>query len=88
MDGKTKTIVIWDTQIDPIQFFILDGDYGHLNECYINSVENENGQRELNKLLDYNDEGVPKVSMLDRFPLEEITEANGPVRVIVAGFLP
>lgn len=79
-----RTVVIWDTQIDPIQFFILEGDYRHLNGTYINSIEDNDRQEELNNLLAYNDRGVPKVEMLEKFPLPLWPDDV----VIVAGFLP
>ena len=36
-----KTVVIWDTVgMDSIKYFVLDGDFSHLNEVYINAVAN------------------------------------------------
>lgn len=80
-----KTVVIWDTLEGEIKFFVVNGDFSHLDGVYINSMENELGQDELNKILDYDSNGNPKVTMLEHFPKEDVI--NG-ANVIVAGFFP
>lgn len=80
-----KTVVIWNTfGEEQIKFFVLDGDYSHLNETYLNSMDNEANQDELNEILAYDDKGKPKVNMLVDFPLPIAIED----KVIVCGFIP
>ena len=81
-----KTIVIWDSCEASICFFVLDGNYEHFNNVYINStVHSDKVQNELNDLM-MDDEGNFKHEQLDDFPLYEMTENN--VAVIVAGVIP
>jgi len=78
-----KTIVIYDQLMEnPISFFILDGDYTHLDRVYINSDKKEKKQAELTAII-YDENGKEKVAFLDKFPRLENT-----YKVIVAGFLP
>jgi len=84
-----ETVFIWDTiGMESIQFFVMDGDYSHLNDVYINAVgnpEDMTDQEELHNLV-YNENGYTKPDlMLDNFPCEAV--ANGAI-VIVCGFLP
>jgi len=83
-----KTIVIWNKSWYGIQYFVLDGDYSHLNEVYIGSIENEAEQDELLQLTD----SIPSESFLNRFPKEvfysEYCETPDQVAVIEAGFIP
>jgi len=81
-----KTVVIWDTMEADIKFFVLEGDYRHLDQVYLNSCgedQIEEKQDELNDVLAYDEHGRPKVKMLDSFPLEE-----KPDFVVVCGFIP
>lgn len=81
-----NTIVIWDQcGQDAIKFFVLKGDYLHLHEIYLGSVDNQEKQDELNELLSYDDLGQPKVKMVDKFPYG--TYQYGDI-VIVCGFIP
>jgi len=90
-DDIMKTIVIWDTCCESnIQFFILDGDYSHLNGLYLNTSpddkEMEAALDELNELVYGEPDGeYPIVQMLIEFPP---MSADENYKVIVAGFLP
>jgi hypothetical protein len=64
-----KTVVIWDSMgQDNVKFFIVEGDYSHLNNVYINSGETEK-EDELEALMSYDNEGKTKHEMLSEFPL-------------------
>lgn len=79
-----KTIFIWDTQIDPIKFFVVDGDHSKLDGCYINGCEDGSLVDDLNEILDYDEDGIATgVKMLDSFPVDQVTTDT---KVIVAGF--
>jgi len=80
-----KTVFIWDELQGELQFFVVNGDFRHLNNTYINSVEDEDKQDELNKILAYDNEGNPEVTMLTEFPIQEVKDG---AYVVVAGFLP
>jgi len=80
-----KTVFIWDELQGELQFFVVEGDFRHLNNTYINSVEDEDKQDELNKILAYDNEGKPEVTMLTEFPIQEVKDG---AYVVVAGFLP
>jgi hypothetical protein len=81
-----KTIVIWDQcGQSPIESFVLEGDYTHLNGVYINIAGDQEKQDELDEILSYDDFGRPKVKMLNGFP-SDIYEVGDVV--IVCGFVP
>ena len=62
-----KTIVIWDDYAaGPIRFFVLEGDYSHLDRVYINSTDDDEKQEELMEVSTAPGLGMP---MLDNFPL-------------------
>ena len=87
-----RTIFIYDQCCqDDVKFFILDGDYSHLDGIYINAVydndndnEKEQKQDELNALL-FDNEGQLKQSLIDSFPVAEINKMD---KVITVGFYP
>lgn len=80
-----RTIVIWDECGSvPIQFFVVPGDYRHLDRTYINSMDcDEAKQDELNELIYLDDEGAYRHPGLEQFPTLEPGDV-----VIVAGFMP
>jgi len=80
-----KTIFIYDQCGQAtVSFFVLEGDYRHLNNVYVNSLEDEDKQQEILNLI-YNEEGTVNVEMLQNFPVEEMRQ---PCYVVVVGFLP
>lgn len=94
-----KTIVIWDTCGDnPISFFILEGNYAHLNNVYCNSFrESDEAYEAYNALVDelyslvFAEDGAFRLEALDTFPIEVITDMYGKLNmatVIVAGCVP
>lgn len=79
-----KTVLIWDTLgIQPIKFAILEGDYRHLNDVYVNSTGAKE-EDDITRLM-YGDNGECKIELTDTFPVDAVI--NGAF-VIVAGFLP
>ncbi len=88
-----KTVLIYDQLDSSLKFFVLDGDYSHLNGVYINQyVEDEKAQKatdtkqdELTDLIYVPETGEFKHSALDEFPTQAVREG---ATVIVAGFLP
>lgn len=80
-----KTVFIWDEMQGELKFFVVDGDYRHLNNIYINTVDNEEQQDQLNEVLGYDEQGQPKITMLTEFPVQEVKDG---AFVVVAGFLP
>ncbi len=82
----TKTVMIFDQcGQEPIEFYVLDGDYTHLDGVYINSTATKPKlDRELTKLM-YDTEGKRKMKHLLTFPHKAVV--NG-AKVIVCGFYP
>ena len=83
-----KTIVIWDNcGQSPITFFVVEGDYRHLDGVYINSDDATNEQLDALNALIYqpNESGDYVHDALDRFPTDQFQPGDV---VIVAGFLP
>jgi len=85
-----KTIFIYDQCCqEDIKFFVLDGDYSHLDKIYINessdTEEEEQKQDELNALLFDPDNGQFKLLLIDSFPIDEINKDN---IIITVGFYP
>jgi hypothetical protein len=80
-----KTVFIWDEMVGEIKFFVVDGDYRHLNNIYINGSDDDEKLDQLNEILAYDDAGKPKVTMLTEFPAQDVKDG---AFVIVAGFLP
>lgn len=82
-----KTVFIFDQQgLEPMKFFVVEGDYTHLNNIYINSEDDENKIDELYNILYYDEHGKFKVNLLDKFPVEEFNSQED--KVVVVGFLP
>lgn len=81
-----NTIFIYDQCGEgPIRFFVLDGDYSHLDGAYVNHFElAETVQEELCGIL-FNDEGEERHKMSDKFPLAAVQEDT---KVVIIGFLP
>lgn len=82
-----KTVFIFDQQgLEPMQFFVVEGDYTHLDNIYINSEDDENKIDELYNILYYDEHGKFKVNLLDKFPVEQFNSQED--KVVVVGFLP
>lgn len=79
-----ETVIIYD-QIGcaDIGFIVLDGDYRHFNNVYINDMSQELSG-ELCDIL-YDEEGNEKFELLEEFPSDGVMMG---AYVIVAGFLP
>jgi hypothetical protein len=81
-----KTIVIWDTQIEPIKFAVFKGDKSRLDGKYVNSMTiSDTDSDELINMFFDPESGEDIAGLVDKFPLEEITSQTV---VIVCGFLP
>jgi hypothetical protein len=83
--SRMKTIFIYNqgTEI-ALQYFVLEGDYSHLNGTYINYGDGKL-EDELSDILDYDDVGNPKVRMLDSFPVDQVIPGT---IVIEVGIIP
>jgi len=80
-----KTIIIYDQCGEhAIQFFVVDGDYSHLNNVYINNTEDQAKTDELSDLL-YGEDGRIQLKAYKKFPIKAAKEG---ANVIVAGFAP
>jgi len=81
-----KTVLIFDQCYEnPISFRVIDGDYSHLNDIYINHIcSPQEKQDELFNLLYKNEEGDTNDDFLNEFPTDQI-DAN--TKVIVVGYL-
>jgi hypothetical protein len=98
-NSELKTILIYDQLDAELKFFVLEGNYTHLNKVYMNSVlpdgatkkaqkAHDKLQEELEKLI-YGDGGDILLPYTTEFPLDVIDDGLfGSVAVIVAGFLP
>lgn len=84
-----KTVIIYETFIEPLSFIVADGDLSHLDKVFINNMYSSlELQDELSDLLYDNETGdsTPLLnSAVKDFPVEEVK--NG-AKVITAGFLP
>lgn len=81
-----KTIVIWDDGQFQLKYFVLEGDYSHLHQIYINLTD-DNRSEELCSMMYDQKTGADKITMLLRFPLAVIRD-NPEVCAISAGFVP
>lgn len=84
-----KTVIIYETFIEPLSFIVADGDLSHLDKVFINNMYSSlELQDELSDLL-YDSETGDSTPLLNSavkdFPVEEVK--NG-AKVITAGFLP
>jgi hypothetical protein len=90
---KMKTVVIWDRMgQEPIQYFVVSGDWSKFNNLYINTYTDKTpeGKRQACLLKDltdlvYNESGTMLQTLLSDFPIEEVKAG---AKVIVCGFLP
>lgn len=82
-----KTILIFDQLLmQPISFRVVEGDYSHLNQKYVNHYElSVEDSDEIMGLLYKDDSGSPHDDWLDTFPVDQVTAET---KVIVVGFLP
>ena len=84
-----KTIFIYDQCCqEDIKFFIVPGDYSHLNRTYINDEdtnEDEEKSEELLSILYDIDRKVFLQELLPCFPVKELTPAT---KVVTVGWLP
>lgn len=65
-----KTIFIYDELEGDLKFFKLDGDYSHLDGCYVNSVDTSDELQDVLIKLLYTDDTMAnyRVLMLYTFP--------------------
>lgn len=81
-----NTIFIYNQGFEvPLQYFVLEGDYSHLHGTFINCEEDEEKLEELNSILGYDEDGYPAISMLESFPVPQVTPET---IVIEVGFIP
>ena len=84
-----KTIFIYDQCCqEEIKFFIVPGDYSHLNNTYINAGETPEDEEKSDELLSilYTENcQIFLQELLPSFPVKEITQAT---KVITVGWLP
>lgn len=81
-----KTIFIWNEGFEyPLKYFVLEGDYRHLHDTYINCLDDPHLERELAAILDYDENGNSAIKFLDTFPVSEV---QGDTAVIEVGFIP
>jgi hypothetical protein len=72
-----KTVVIWDMMgQEPIQYFVVTGDWSRFNHLYINTYTDKTPKGESGNMLQ---------TLLSDFPIEEVKDG---AQVIVCGFLP
>ena len=73
-----NTIIIYDQcgEAD-LQFYVLDGDYSHLNKVYINGCDNDELVNEVSSIIE--NKGLAQFPVKDCLP---------DTKVIVVGFLP
>ena len=80
-----KTVLIFDQCGEqPLQFFVVEGDYQHLDSVYINATDDEALEDELNSLL-YDEAGKLKLKPIKGFPYKAVKSG---AKVIVVGFAP
>lgn len=65
-----KTIIIYSSAEEDLLFSIVEGDYSHLNKCFINSGLDSRKEREACDLL-YDEEGNFKIPMSNDMSLLE-----------------
>lgn len=65
-----KTIIIYSSAEEGLLFSIVEGDYYHLNKCFINSGLDSRKEREACDLL-YDEEGNFKIPMSNDMSLLE-----------------
>lgn len=79
-----KTVIIYNSVVDPIRFYVVEGDFSHLNNVFVNDSEgDETLEDALNSLVfdaDWN-----YLPSMESFPVDAVKEG---AIVIVAGFLP
>lgn len=81
-----KTVFIYDQVLEmPLSFLVVDGDYSHLNNCYINSMDcTEEQADEINKLV-FNEDWTYVQGFVEEFPAYEVVKG---AKVVIIGFLP
>ncbi len=82
-----KTILIFDQCFEqPISFRIVEGDYSHLEQAYVNHIALSNEDTdELMTLLYKDEQGNLHDDWLPTFPTDQVTPDT---KVVVVGFLP
>lgn len=86
-----KTIFIWDELDQNIKFFVLDGDYTHLDGIYINNYCDEVQTKELLALV-YDENGDKIIEMDTKFPTSTFEDGNFyhgdlVIEVVTCGFI-
>lgn len=86
MNNEIKTLIIYDQcGQEEIKFYVVQGDYTHLDGIYINSMQDEGLVEELVNLFYDCETGQDLLTPEDSFPLKAVKDG---ALVIVAGFLP
>jgi len=82
-----KTILIFDQCFErPISFRVVEGDYSHLEQAYINHIAlSDEDTDQLISLLYKNEEGDLHDDWMSEFPVAEV---QSDTKVVVVGFLP
>ena len=78
-----NTIFIYDESYAEIRFFVLDGDYSHLEGVYINTCEDKERVEELDDII-FDEDGDFKIELYDRFPVDKVKPDT---KVIVCGLI-
>jgi hypothetical protein len=95
-----KTIVIWESFDAAAQFFVLNGDYSHLDGVYINAADGDlDLQDELSEIVYRSNEeqqadpeaGYYRVKMRRKFPIvtavKNYNKGEG-LKIVQCGMLP
>ena len=84
-----KTIFIYDQcGVVPVSFFVIEGDYSHLDKVYINNFNHDPVLTNELCTLIYGEDGIDQcVDFLDKFPTDILTTCQE-ISVVVVGFIP
>ncbi len=83
-----KTIMIYDTQTDPLVFMVFKGDLRKYDGIYMNKATDSDKDQALQDSLQknlYDEAGNFKAKTYKKFPVASVTPTTA---VIVCGFLP
>lgn len=80
-----KTVIIWDNCEANIRFLVVDGDYSHLHDKYINCNATEDEADQINEITTSGPPDYKPRLMLDRWPSESYQDDT---KIIVCGFIP
>lgn len=80
-----KTVVIYSNFEDLPKYFVVDGNYSHLDNIVVNNCTNQKLEEELIGLL-FDEKYMFKQKAFDSFPIHEIL--NEVVEFITVGWAP